>query len=662
MLKYLVSMVNYMKKFGVLFSLIFMFAFFSAIFLPVNFFNNKKVNASTTEQSNFTNLIIFAKFDGESEFVDQVCSDTTTVKQLIENSYSLANYSVKDYFQKVSNGKVNIQNLYLFDKDGGSLTLSKKRGYYCTSSANNSIGYQDSDYSLRMNELKQDWSNAIQTAINSGNKISNLDGSKTYSCEDLDKNGDGYIDNITIIYKYASDFSTSWKDCLWNYQAFSFLVELNGNNGRVIKSKSYVQITYDYSFTYTNDSSNIKFANLKTMIHEMGHVFGLKDLYNSQSESPIHYMSIMSHSTPYVPQYLSSKEREILGWIEPKNICKINSQGRYTIQVTSSDIPTGIISYKCDIPSLEKTLYLEYRKFNGTTNKYDTQNKNIYNSSGVRQSTITSLKSGLVCFLLDKDTDFPNNMNRNKYNWNYEVLGGQWSTKTDSALATGDSLQISSNLSVSVISLTDNELTFEVNGTDISQEHTHSLINVEYKDSTCSVVGNIAYKKCTSCSKLFSINNTEIELKDTVIPLKDHTKTTVLGKTATCSEKGLTDGVKCSKCGLVLVEQTEIDKLAHISSDWIIDKNATTTQTGSKHKECVNCKTLLETKTIPIIETGDNTDKPSIPDNPTTPPKQDNQQNSSNLPAILIITFAGLSLTITITTLIAKKHKKRRKF
>ena len=40
----------------------------------------------------------------------------------------------------------------------------------------------------------------------------------------------------------------------------------------------------------------------------------------------------------------------------------------------------------------------------------------------------------------------------------------------------------------------------------------------------------------------------------------------------------------------------------HTPSDWIIDTPATETTTGSKHKECTECKTILETEEIPIIQ------------------------------------------------------------
>ena len=40
----------------------------------------------------------------------------------------------------------------------------------------------------------------------------------------------------------------------------------------------------------------------------------------------------------------------------------------------------------------------------------------------------------------------------------------------------------------------------------------------------------------------------------------------------------------------------------HVSSDWIIDKEATTETEGSKHKECTECKEVLETEKIAKLE------------------------------------------------------------
>ena len=73
---------------------------------------------------------------------------------------------------------------------------------------------------IRMYELKKDWSEAINTAIASGAVITNYDGSVTYNKADLDKNHDGKIDAITLIYKNTtqSNISVSRGAPLWNYR------------------------------------------------------------------------------------------------------------------------------------------------------------------------------------------------------------------------------------------------------------------------------------------------------------------------------------------------------------------------------------------------------------------------------------------------------------
>lgn len=52
-----------------------------------------------------------------------------------------------------------------------------------------------------------------------------------------------------------------------------------------------------------------------------------------------------------------------------------------------------------------------------------------------------------------------------------------------------------------------------------------------------------------------------------VVKATGHTNATIPGKVATCTEKGLTDGMKCSVCEKILVEQQPIDMLKHDYKD-----------------------------------------------------------------------------------------------
>lgn len=91
------------------------------------------------------------------------------------------------------------------------------------------------------------------------------------------------------------------------------------------------------------------------------------------------------------------------------------------------------------------------------------------------------------------------------------------------------------------------------------QIHIHTLIAVDAKNATCEEDGNIAYYKCTNCSKYFadSTGNNEINLKDTVGQSKGHNW-----------------------------------------NEWIVTKEATMEKEGIKTRTCKNDSTHIETDVI----------------------------------------------------------------
>lgn len=645
------------------------------------------------ESFNFTNLIVFCKFAGESEFINDSYGGCT-VKQITENNYSLADYSVKDYYEKVSAGKVKMQSLYLYDKSGGSITLSNSRGYYSEYDENsNPVGYTSAELSTRRAELQQDWATAINTAISNGATLSDVGGTKSCDFSELDKNGDGRIDSLTIIYKYSTEFSTSWSAVLWNYQSIYTGVEIN-TKGKTITSGNYVIMSANYSGVCT-DKNGVKFSSLKTPIHEMGHTFGLKDLYKSESNSNrgVYSMSAMANALSPIPQFLSAKEREALGWLDSSNVQEITMAGSYTIGVTTSNVPTGVICYKINVPSKNRTLYLEYRKFDDETNKYDNQNKvGVKDSSGGDLKGTTALKSGLVCFLVDNDVTFPDNLHSS--GWQYEVLGGTQSTKVDSARNVEDeSLLVTTNLEIKVTEMTDTALTFTVSGTDISAEHSHNLTKVEKVNPTCTKEGNIEYYTCSSCNKYFSdsLGQNEIELKDTTLEKLPHNLTKVEKVEPTCTTVGNIDYYNCSECNKcfsdslgqneITLKSTELVKVPHIESGWIVDTPATPTQNGHKHTECTECGTPINSETIYWEDGGTETpntggisgsDAGDTENNKSNKNEENSKNNASNSGSSgifsnwetneIIVAITSIATTIAIiVSLIIYKFRKTKK-
>ena len=86
-----------------------------------------------------------------------------------------------------------------------------------------------------------------------------------------------------------------------------------------------------------------------------------------------------------------------------------------------------------------------------------------------------------------------------------------------------------------------------------------------------------------------------------MIPATGHTEKTVVGKPATCTETGLTDGISCSVCGTVIKAQEEIPAKGHSWDEGEITTAATCENAGVRTYTCTVCNA---TKTEAIDATG----------------------------------------------------------
>ena len=575
---------------------------------------DEKVSAADSRASaNFTNLIVFARFADEDEFIDTVY-DGTEVRRLIENTYTVGRYSVTDYYYSASDGNVRMQNLYLFDGNG-SLQLSRPRGYYAEKTEQNPDGYESGEQGLRMVELREDWSAAVNAAIADGAKPTSFDGAERHELAELDKNNDGKIDAITVIYKNTTqDITVSWSSPLWNYQDYADYVSFD-TDGKKITSGAYVQLTFTYEAagkpTVYTDEDGVKFLSQSTAAHETGHIFGLKDLYRSASESGIYFMSLMAKHLSPVGQFLSVREREAMGWLGRDRVKTLTGEGSYTLEVSASRVGGGTIGYKVDLPKFNKTLYLEYRSFKGTQNIFDSQATQILASDGSLLKR-TNLKSGLVCYLVRSDMKVPSNLGTTGSNWNYEALGGTYSTKSDCALGEDEGLDIKySDLYVEVTAMNDESVTFSITGEELrNAAHVHDMQCFAAVEPTCTADGNSEYYYCGGCGKYFADadGNRETTLAETVLPKTGHKPVIVHATEPTCTENGLTEGERCSVCGAVLKSQQTIEKLGHEPSEWIVDLAPTVTTEGRRHKECMRCHEILGEETLDKLPSKDDGD------------------------------------------------------
>lgn len=131
--------------------------------------------------------------------------------------------------------------------------------------------------------------------------------------------------------------------------------------------------------------------------------------------------------------------------------------------------------------------------------------------------------------------------------------------------------------------------------------HTN-LVKTEAKPATHMAEGNKEYWYCGGCDKYFSDGSgtKEIALEDTVLPkLTEHTAD------GTGWHSDETSHWNTCECGARLKEGSH-------TFEWVVDKEATKTEPGSRHQECTVCGYAKPEQSIPAIG---KTNKPSKSDN-----------------------------------------------
>lgn len=123
--------------------------------------------------------------------------------------------------------------------------------------------------------------------------------------------------------------------------------------------------------------------------------------------------------------------------------------------------------------------------------------------------------------------------------------------------------------------------------------HTHTPTTVKGYDATCTENGLTDGVKCEGCGEWLT--------KQEVILADGHKEVTDAAVDATCTEAGKTEGKHCEKCGEVLVPQEPVDAHGHKYGDWTIVKEATTEEEGVSEQVCEHCGDK-QTKTMPKLE------------------------------------------------------------
>ena len=290
------------------------------------------VLASGTDYVSITNLTIFISFAGES---------FTPSTDLI-NTFNGSNTSLKSYYQEISNDRVNIASQIAYGPDGNVFVYrdSERRDYYNT----NGSSRWEREVSL------------VTKAINSAKQYYSFSNGTN-----LDVNGDGYIDSLSIIVHGNS--SSVWGSLLWPHSVSLDAVD-GEDNYTVVNGK----IVGNYSFNFSED------ITLGVLCHETAHVLGAPDLYHygttSQNQDIITVgkWDLMEIDLD-MPQYLLAYMRKnYIGGIPDSQIGSISENGTYSLKPVTATSESDIIAYK--IPtSRDEYFMVEYRRV--TESGYD---------------------------------------------------------------------------------------------------------------------------------------------------------------------------------------------------------------------------------------------------------------------------------------------------
>ena len=208
------------------------------------------------------------------------------------------------------------------------------------------------------------------------------------------------------------------------------------------------------------------------------------------------------------------------------------------------------------------------------------------------------------------------------------------------------------------------------------KSHVHTLQKIEAKEATCTTEGNKEYYKCETCGHFFADEaaTKEVMEGDMIIPARghdyanlvytwseDYTTCTAVQKCNNCdtvnatekvnSTSSVTQSQSCTAPELTTytatftsetfaVQKKEVqtkEAAGHMPGDWIVDRLATVTEEGSRHKECSVCKAIVETEIIEKL--------PYISSD-TTKPDSSNEETVTNRTEI---NAAGKSVSVTTT-------------
>ena len=289
------------------------------------------LSTRVSHTSVLNNIVIFISFKDRTVF-----SKKRSVYDSRFNSLNSSTGSLKDYYLEVSYDNLTIESSFypkgdLDAGDIGYVDFHPKSFYSPYNVTSNVDGYRTNEESTNREH------NLIVNAIDAVRQEIEQD----FTPEEIDNDGDGYVDNICFIVQGNSD---GWSDLLWAHRWSLYTRECYIHGKRVM----------DYVFQPENQ------VVVTTLCHEMFHALGAPDLYHYDEDftdlDPVGEWDLMHSGKGHMGAYMKWKYTNG-SWI--KDIPELTSSGTYRLFPLTHNENN---CYKVKSSKPEEFYVLEYRK------------------------------------------------------------------------------------------------------------------------------------------------------------------------------------------------------------------------------------------------------------------------------------------------------------
>lgn len=288
------------------------------------------------------NLVVFVAFhdDGPEPFVH----GKAFYESLFNDSTPGAN-SVYAYFRHSSYGRLSWRSAFFPEPTAGGIAFYRTtmpRGYYRPKGDANAIGYADEvEATAREQGLAREVGGWLDA---------NLPGDVP-----LDADGDGFVDNVTMVFAGASDVSS--RHSLWPHRS-----ELVAPAGKAVTIRGKKMAAFIMVFDRSNGFSPARDLPVTTgvLCHEMAHSLGAYDLYHANDRlSPVGVWDLMADNRDRPQQMLAYTKWRYCRWID--SIPLIERPGTYTLNPVGGPSAEGV-AYRIKPTGSEEYFVVEYRK------------------------------------------------------------------------------------------------------------------------------------------------------------------------------------------------------------------------------------------------------------------------------------------------------------